>query len=60
MAEEMARLGSHKAAAVLRRWASLAGSGAEQLKQADWGAMQAFIGAAKPRLVAKESQMKSP
>lgn len=58
MAEAMAPLGPDKAAEVLRQWASPASSGSEQLKRADWEAMQAFIGAAKPRLAAKESQMR--
>jgi hypothetical protein len=58
MAEGMATLGPDKAAEVLRQWASLASSGAQQLKGAAWEAMQAFIGAAKPRLAAKESQMR--
>ncbi len=57
MAEEMAPLGPDKAAEVLRQWASLASSGAQQLKGADWEAMQALIGAAKPKLAGKESQM---
>lgn len=54
MAEGMAALGPDKAADELRQWASLASSA----RGADWEAMQAFIGAAKPKLAAKESQMR--
>ena len=35
MAEEMASLGPDKGAAMLRQWASLASSGAEQFKVGD-------------------------
>lgn len=57
MAKGMGTLGPDKAAEVLRQWASLASSGGEQLKRTDWEVMHAFIGAAKPKLAAKESQM---
>jgi hypothetical protein len=53
MAKGMGPLGPDKAAEVLRQWASLASSA----RGANWEAMQAFIGAAKPKLAAKESQM---
>jgi hypothetical protein len=58
MAKGMGTLRPVKAAEVLRQWASLASSDSEQLKRADWEVMHAFIGAAKPRLAAKESQMR--
>ena len=53
MAEGMPPLGPDKAAEELRQWASLASSA----RGADWEVMHAFIGAARPKLAARESQM---